>query len=159
MRIPTLLSLLALALPPTGALTSTSCYPIVCTAAFYQSGLAVRVMIPSTPASYRIEVEAEGDVLSLAYEVLAETELRCTSSCQPVGDRIELEEGFSSLEQIVVFVRRRGEDRGPDEVRVRVYRADTLVVEGFFEPRYQVDEPNGRGCGERVLASATLDAR
>jgi hypothetical protein len=161
MRGTTLISVLALAIP-TGALMSTSCIPgLACTSIGYENGLAVRVDVPGDTAAYRVEVEAEGEILSLAYEVEDKYLPRCVGECRIEGNRIELAEGhiFTELEQLVALVKLRGEDHGPSRARVRVYRADVLVAQGSFEPRYETREPNGRGCGEHVFATASLDAR
>jgi hypothetical protein len=47
-------------------------------------------------------------------------------------------------------------ERGPSSATVRVFRGEVLAAEVTFQPRYETDEPNGRGGDEHVHASATL---
>ena len=47
-------------------------------------------------------------------------------------------------------------DYAPASFDVEIYLDDELVDEAEFEPSYEVDEPNGEGCGERSFASVSL---
>ena len=83
----------------------------------------------------------------------------CVGTCQLEGERIEVS-GFgcdADLEHLVASIRQRGEPSGPNEATVRVFRGDAIVAEGTFRPHYQIEEPNGPGCGEHVFASASLE--
>jgi hypothetical protein len=159
MRLTTLISLLMLALPPTAAMTSSSCLLKRCTLVGYENGLSVQVSIPPMPAAYRVEVEADGDVLGVDYEVSVGRLPQCVSECRIEGDRIVLDGQGAAWDDrhLYAIVTRRGESVGPAQATVRIYRGDALVAAGSFKPRYQTDEPNGPGCGEHVFASASLD--
>ncbi|HWO19949.1 MAG TPA: hypothetical protein VNO30_14280 [Kofleriaceae bacterium] len=139
---------------------SAGCFPpTVCTLVGYENGLRVGIDVPAVtpdaPATYQIEVEADGDVLVLDYEVTAER-ARCVE-CTASGDRLALRDSFplEGQELAVNIGHTDGED-GPRTAIVRVFRGGALVAEDTFAPRYQTDEPNGPGCGEHVFASAEL---
>lgn len=155
MRMTSVAALLALLAPPATALTSAGCFPLACTAIGFENGLLVDVEVPATPAMYRVEVEADGDVLALRYEVDAQG-IRCLE-CTATGARLMLADSFASHAQnLAVNIGRVDGEGGPRTATVRVFRGDALAAESAFEPRYETDEPNGRGCGEHVHASATL---
>jgi hypothetical protein len=104
----------------------------------------------------RIEVEAEGEVLELELSVLG-TQTECSTDCQIIGQRLRLSNGFPSEgHRLAVTIATADGGRGPAAATVRVFRGGMLAAEGTFEPRYQTDEPNGRGGGEHVHASASL---
>jgi hypothetical protein len=154
MRLPTLISILAVALPPTGALTSAGC---ICTLVGYESGFRVDVGVPQMLSTVRIEVAAEDDVLALDYEV-ANGSWTCPGECQVLGKQIEIASSFSGDgDHASVLVRLRNSDRGPSTASVRVSMGDAILAEQTFKPRYDTDEPNGRGCGKRTFARASLD--
>jgi hypothetical protein len=124
----------------------------------YENGLSVRVNVPAAPAAYRVEVEADGDVLSLSYEVIADKSPRSVGERRITGDHIEMDvSAFGDLWQLAAVVVRRGESLGPREATVRVYRDDTLVADITFEPGYRISEPNGPGCGKQTLAVVSLE--
>jgi hypothetical protein len=93
--------------------------------------------------------------LELRYEVTAES-IQCVE-CMATGDRLRLSDSLSShARDLVVNIARADDASGPQHATVRVFRGTVLAAEAMFEPRYETDEPNGRGCGEHVHASATL---
>lgn len=158
MRLSSLISVLCLFAPPAATLattlTSAGC---MCTAVGYNNGLQVAIAAPSEPAMYRIEVDADGEVLSLAYEVTAQFGPQCGDECRIEGTRMVLERGFgSSGSKFEVNIRRADDDGGPQRATVRVFRGGAMLAAETFEPDYQTDEPNGRGCGEHVHAQAQI---
>jgi hypothetical protein len=147
-------------LAATGVLTSTGCGLFAgCNDAAFASGLAIAVSIPPEPATYRMDVEAEGETLRLTYDVGADQFASCVDGCDAAGGRLVVDRVFSvgDQSQLVAQIRLRGEDIGPAKVTVRVSRADVLLAGATVEPRYETDEPNGRGCGDRVLARVALE--
>lgn len=44
----------------------------------------------------------------------------------------------------------------PDPLSIVVSRDGTVIFEDEVSPAYTVDEPNGKGCGERTSASVTV---
>lgn len=156
MRITSLAAVLALLVPPAAALTSAGCLQQkVCSLVGYDNGLKVDIDVPDAPATYRVEVEADGDVLALAYEVTAEG-ARCLE-CTATGARVVLTDSFPlDGRGLAVNIGHTDHEGGPRTATVRVFRGDALAAEDTFEPRYETDEPNGPGCGEHVFASAAL---
>lgn len=154
MRVTSLAAALALLAPPATALTGAGC-AMTCTLIGFEDGLRLDVEVPDAPATYRIQVEADGDVLELRYEVAAQG-IRCLE-CTAAGDRLRISDSITSHSQeLAVNIGRVDDPGGPRTATVRVFRGDVLAAEAAFEPRYEIDEPNGRGCGEHVHASAAL---
>jgi hypothetical protein len=152
MRMSSLAAALALLAPPSTTLMSAGC---ICTLVGFENGLLLDVDVPAEPAIYRIQVEADGEALELRYEVTAEG-IQCLE-CMATGDRLRLSDSFRSHAQdLVVNIARADDGSGPERATVRVFRGTVLAAEDMFEPRYETDEPNGRGCGKHVHASATL---
>jgi hypothetical protein len=160
MKLIDLLSVLVLAAPAVlnaGCVLGTdSDAGRVCTKIGYDNGLRVRVEVPPEPAAYRLEVEAEGDTLSLDYDVSSNQVTRCRADCEPEGRRIQLRGSVSAQPELVALVELRGAQTGPDEAAVRIYREAALVAEASFKPRYETAEPNGPGCGVHTFALAKL---
>jgi hypothetical protein len=156
MRIPSLAAVLALFVSPAATGTSAGCLPpMTCTLVGYENGLQVDLDVPDAPATYRVEVEAEGEVLALVYEFTAER-ARCLA-CTATGERLRLDDSFPRDGLgLAVNIGRTDNKGGPRTATVRVLRGDALVAEDTFEPRYETDEPNGPGCGEHVFAAADL---
>lgn len=153
MRITSLVAVLAVFAPPATTLMSAGC---TCGLIELDNGLHVDIEVPAAPATYRVEVEADGELLALSYEI-AEQEVRCLLGCNVTGARLTLSDSFpSDLEGLAVTIRRLDSERGPASATVRVFRGETLAAEATFEPSYETDYPNGRSCGEHVHASATL---
>jgi len=159
MRLTSLAPVLALFAPPATTLTSAGCIDgLICTLVGFEDGLHVDIEVPAEPAAtlYRVEVEADGEVLALPYEVTAQGG-QCLLECRAAGARLTLADGFpSDLQGLAVIIGRPDGRGGPESATVRVFRGEALAAEATFQPRYQTDEPNGRGCGEHVHASATL---
>jgi hypothetical protein len=153
----------AMAMLVAAALASAGCFPpTVCTLVGYENGLRVEIDVPAVapgaPATYRVEVEADGEVLALEYELTAErAEWAQCLECQVSGERLVFSDSFprEGSELAVVIGRADGEG-GPRTAIVRVSRGGALAAEATFEPRYQTDEPNGPGCGEHVFASDSM---
>jgi hypothetical protein len=162
MRLTHLVSSLALGAPLAIALTSTGCAPLTkdCTNALFYSGLIVDVDLPGGAATYRFEVEAEDETLQLSVEVdVDRASGSCASQCLREGERIAIRgTPFIGLDTrtIQVIVSTDNENSGPREATLRVYRGDVLAAEQTFQPRYETDEPNGDGCGERTFAVASM---
>jgi hypothetical protein len=156
MRMTSLATALALLAPPATTLTSAGCFPpLICTLVGFDNGLHVDIAVPTTPAAYRVEVEADGEMLSLRYEVTSQG-IGCLE-CMIAGESLRVSDSFSPNPQsLAVNIGRVDGEGGPRVATVRVFRDDALAAEARFEPRYETDEPNGRGCGEHVFASAAL---
>ena len=155
MRVITLTAALALFVPPATVLTSTGC-GLICGGALPHEGLQLVVDVPPAPDTYRVEIEAEGEVLEVSYEFLGQGRSEC-SGCTATGARLTISGGFTpSAEDLGLNIGLVDDAGGPRTATVRVFRGTVLAAEETFEPRYEVDEPNGRGCGERVHASATV---
>jgi hypothetical protein len=155
MRITSWAAVLALFASPAATLTSAGCLSRTCTLVGYDNGLQVDIAVPDAPATYRVEVDAEGDVLALEYEVTAQG-ARCLA-CTATGERVQLRDrGPLDLHSLAVNIEHTDHEDGPRVATVRVFRGDTLAAEDTFEPRYETDEPNGPGCGEHVFASAAM---
>ena len=152
MRVTTLAAALALFVPPATILTSTGC---VCGAVAFHEGLQLVIDVPPAPDIYRVEIEAEGEVLEVQYDV--DGSGHGCSGCMATRGRLRISDGFTpSAEDLGLNIGLTDAAGGPRIVTVRVFRGTVLAAEETFEPRYEVDEPNGRGCGEHVHASATL---
>jgi hypothetical protein len=154
--------LLALA-PPASLVTTASC---VCSSIGFESGLVVQVEVPPDEVRYRVEVDADGDLLSLEYQVHANTtDGECLDGCQSTGATFIALHGFGSPSDLVppvlraVVTRRDDANAGPKRATVRVFRAGALLGEQAFEPDYESDHPNGRGCGKRVRGTVRMSVR
>jgi hypothetical protein len=154
MRVTTLAAALALFAPPATILTSTGC-GLTCGGVLPHEGLRLVIDVPPAPDTYRVEIEAEGEVLEVQYEVTGSGQ--ACSGCLASGDRLRISDGFApDAEDLGLNIGLTDDAGGPRIATVRVFRGTVLAAEETFEPRYEVDEPNGRGCGEQVHASATL---
>lgn len=155
MRITSLAAALALFVPPATALTSAGC---VCSAIELHQGLTVGLAVPEDPDTYRIEVEADGEVLALGLQVVGPHETACLEDgCMARGQRVRISHGFAQEgHRLSVSIANMEGEGGPETATVRVFRGGTLAAEETFEPRYETEYPNGRSCGKQVHASASL---
>ena len=156
MRMASLATALALLAPLAMTLISAGCSSLHdCTLIGFDNGLHVDIEVPTTPAAYRVEVDADGEVLCVRYEVTSQG-IRCLE-CDMTGESLEVWDSFSpSPQSLAVNIGRADGEGGPRIATVRVFRGDALAAQARFEPRYTTNEPNGPGCGEHVFASAAL---
>ena len=157
MRFMSVVAIVVLPLMAAAALTSGGCCATTCTLLGYDTGLSLQITLPDYPATYRVEVEAEGALLDMSYDVAPGYASRCGDHCQVEGEGLEILDTPIGRGQINVVVRRKGSSLGPSQATVRVYRGEGLATETSIEPSYTTDEPNGRGCGKRTLAIAAID--
>src|SRR6185295_17143483 len=99
MRLTMVFPTLALALMPAATVTSTGCTG--CTLKGVFNGLAIDVTTPQPAATYRLEVEAAGDVLSLSFDAAdpdtPNSSLMCQGGCTAQGKSIELHPYFFAI--------------------------------------------------------------
>jgi hypothetical protein len=163
MRLTMVFPTLALALMPATTLTSTGC--LGCTLVLPYNGLAVDVTTSQSAMTYRLEVEAAGDVLSLTFDAPDPNSpypsLMCRGDCAAQGNSIEMRPDFfaGGTNMFGALVNLRGEKRGPAQVTVRVFRDEVLAVSISAPPSYHESEPNGPGCGTAVFARMSVELR
>src|SRR5262245_22395168 len=163
MRLTMVLPTLALALMPATTLTSTGC--LGCTDVLPYNGLAIDVTTSQPATTYRLEVEAAGDVLSLRFDApdpnTPYPSLTCEGGCAAQGNSIEMRSDLfaSGPNMFGALVNLRGEKRGPTEVTMRVFRDEVLAASVSTAPSYHESEPNGSGCGTAVFARLSVELR
>jgi len=130
---------------------------LLCSNIGYENGLQLHIGPFSTPGSYRIDIEAEDDVIGLRYEVTADRSIQCGGECDLTGAHVEVRgRSFEGSPDVTLSVRTIEDDRGPKRVSVRLFRDGAQLGEDTLEPRYQTNEPNGSGCGDHVFAEAMI---
>ena len=161
MRLTMVVPTLALALMPAATLTSSGC--LGCTLKGYFNGLAIDVTAQQPAATYRLEVEAAGDVLSLSFDApdpnTPYPSLMCRDGCIAEGKSIEMRNYpfAGGPDRFGALVKLRGESIGPAQVTVRVFRDEVLAASVSATPHYDESEPNGFGCGTQVFAQMSLE--
>jgi hypothetical protein len=155
MRCTTWLALLSVFVSPVTVLTGAGC---VCPLIDYHEGLQLHLAPFSTPAAYRIDIEAEGDLVSLRYDVAAGRGVQCVGTCSITAEHVAVSDlSFGSPDELTVKIERLEGNPGPKRVTVRLFRDDVLLTEETLEPHYKTEHPDGLTCGERVFADSTID--
>jgi hypothetical protein len=161
MRLTMVVPTLALALMPAATLTSTGC--LGCTLKGVFNGLAIDVTTSQPAMTYRLEVEAAGDVLSLRFDApdpnTPYPSLTCQAGCTAQGNSIEMRAYpfAGGADMFGALVNVRGEKRGPAQVTVRVFRDEVLAASVSASPSYEESEPNGFGCGTQVFGQLSVE--
>lgn len=92
--------------------------------------------------------------LSGDYSVTCNAPIPFSESVAPLCDddltTVTYSEDGLSIEGLLVF----GE--APDSVTLAVSMDDEEIVSDVITPDYEVDEPNGKGCGERRYADVVF---
>jgi hypothetical protein len=65
-------------------------------------------------------------------------------------------DGESENGTIILAALRAWFDYGPDRFELTISREDVVVISDLYTPQYELDEPNGRGCGERQRAEVAV---
>lgn len=102
------------------------------------------------PGTYVFEAEGGGEIESCTVTLPLEDEgsgLPCLNRRFPFGEPT-VTDGYPSR----LIVR-----EPPMKVEVRIFYENTLVANKKFEPRYDVTEPNGEGCGVCLNAEVAMD--
>jgi hypothetical protein len=161
MRLTMVFPTLALALMPATTITSTGC--LGCTLKGVFNGLAIDVTTSQPAMTYRLEVEAAGDVLSLSFDApdpnAPYPSLTCQDGCIAQGKSIEMRDYrfAGGPDRFGALVNLRGEKSGPAQLTVRVFRDEVLAASVGATPHYDESEPNGFGCGTQVFAQMSLE--
>jgi hypothetical protein len=146
-----------------GALISTSCVFNGCADSAPISGLIIDVRVALEPATYRLEIDAEGDTLRVTYQLAAGAgdHLVCVEGCTLTGSRVEVVDAYGAFRRdgqgLSAIVKLRGGDAGPARATLRVYRDDVFLAGATVEPDYVTSEPNGPGCGDLVRGQVLLE--
>ena len=156
MRIWQPLTAAATALTAAATLTLTpSCLGTMCTAIYVPHGLMVDIEGELIDGDYAMRVRADGRDLMLDLNTSL-VDPGCGDGISPCRDELDAmyaEVWVSRTVQIAYVDEARG---GPATVELELLRDGVVVASGTFTPDYQVDEPNGNGCGEVVHARETL---
>ena len=99
----------------------------------------------STTGATFFQVEGGGEIITCSLESPEET----SGSCEGTGDRYLERDGDTVTLTLWEFV--------PEKATVTVFHDDAEVGSWSVTPSYDVDEPNGEGCGERSFAEESLD--
>jgi hypothetical protein len=152
------------ALVGASGLAGTGCFAeddgLVCNAALYFDGASlVASVTPAAAAdggSYRIAVEAEGEVLATtATWSLAGVRCDGDSECLLDGDRIALTIGSVGPSEVRLQVRFAAAPGGPSEIALTVSGA-AGTGSALVRPSYRESEPNGEGCGVWTFAQESF---
>jgi hypothetical protein len=65
-------------------------------------------------------------------------------------------EGETASGEVTLAALRAWFDYGPPSFELTISHDSEVLVRGQFEPQYEQEEPNGRGCGERERAEVTV---
>lgn len=99
------------------------------------------------PGLYELEVQGSGET-EMCVLVLPSAEGDVVS-CTDYASVVLAEDG-GRVEALVLT------EFAPGSFVVEVLRDGELVAEASFVPDYEVDEPNGKGCGERSQATLSM---
>lgn len=102
------------------------------------------------PGTWEIEVDGLSCTVLLGTDALPTEQVVCEDGAAARLE-IRLDEAGESIVQAHLI------ERTPDVVEIVVAHDDAVIVEASLVPEYVVDEPNGRGCGERRAASVTVE--
>jgi hypothetical protein len=130
----------------------------VCTLEYIQGGLAIGFLLhPDQPGRFRVEIDMDGEPLSLLLERTAES-VNCGDPCEARGKKWIMRLDGLPLPDLTFLITASNlaGDRGPARATVRVYQSDLLVHEEVLRPSYRTDEPSGSGCGIYENASAKI---
>lgn len=149
----------ALMLALAAAATGLSGCALSCTAIGWYEGFTLD-MVGSAgfgAGSYEIIVQADGVEERLRFHV-ADGSYTCDDFCQlgatsPLYGNLEA--GIAAGEGIESFTVHVSRDSGggPRRLAITLYRGDELLMNETFEPDYEREEINGRGCGVATTAS------
>jgi hypothetical protein len=137
---------------------STMLSGCVCTLEYSPGGLAIGVLLhPDQPGQFRVEVDAEGESLSLLVDRAADS-VQCSDRCEARGKKWLLSVEHTSVPDLTFMIRASNlaGDRGPARATVRVYRGELFLHEEVLRPTYVTVEYGGRGCGISESASANM---
>jgi hypothetical protein len=142
MRSPRLALTLAAA-----PLALASCGGLACNEMYAPSGLSIGFEAADWPAgAYAVEVEGVACTVTLPSEDGGAT---CDADSAPYLE-LMLTSGGDAIQSAWYY------EDAPDPVSIRVSRDGTVIFEDDISPDYTVDEPNGKGCGERTSAAITV---
>lgn len=121
-----------------------------CTLMYAPSTFTVQV-VGAAPVEGLFQLEANGQgQTGMCVFVLPHREddlVSCTQNAM-----VNFEGDGSAVDSLVLF------NFSPEFVNVRALLDGEEVASQSFEPEYAVDEPNGRGCGERSIGSVVFDS-
>jgi hypothetical protein len=118
-----------------------------CTEMYVPSGFSVGFEASSWPAGH-YEIELSGDVEALCSVELPAEDPNPSEPCDVDG--VELSTEQHALAWLAV------RDPLPEYLHVTVLLDGVQLASQVFEPRYDVMEPNGPGCGETISASDSM---
>lgn len=119
-----------------------------CTDMYAPSGVVVEVDGGTwTPGRYELELNGYNQFALCVIDLPDDGALppACTANAEVVLDE--------AGEAIVMFY---AENFAPEGFSVELRRDGEVVAEDQVVPAYEVDEPNGPGCGERRVATVTF---
>lgn len=137
-----------LLLIPMLVLTISGC-SMECTLIDAPSYLSIDLNPPVSDAG-TWDVALEGDLTAactLVLPLVAPEDVSCDSD----NMNLELTDGYDAIEGILLY------NESPDALTVSLTLDGTLVSSQDLAPVYEVDEPNGKGCGERRSATVEID--
>lgn len=142
------------ALTASSALLGTGC--TTCTLAYAPGGAWVSLQLEDPSGAYHVEVEGAGETLTAA---ITPTAPGLCPGCTAEGERLLIELSPpqpAGATMVTLWVSDLTGQAEPDQLTVRVYRGAELRLERVLRPDYQIDEPNGPGCGEVATASLAV---
>jgi hypothetical protein len=149
----------ALMLALVAAATGLSGCALTCTAIGWYEGFTLDMVGSAgfAEGSYEVIVEAEGFEERLRFHVV-DGSYTCDDFCQlgassPLYGNLEASFAVGEgIDSFTLHVARDG-GGGPRRLTVTLYRGSELLMSETFEPDYERDEINGRGCGVATRAS------
>ncbi|MGC4068045.1 MAG: hypothetical protein QM784_26030 [Polyangiaceae bacterium] len=75
---------------------------------------------------------------------------------EPCSSAHLIVEGETASGEVTLAALRAWFDHGPSSFELTLSSASEVRVAGRYEPRYELEEPQGAGCGERQRAEVTV---
>jgi hypothetical protein len=137
--------------------SSSGCdnFGFACTLVYVAHGVTLDFEGDLVEGDHVLQVVADGRQLALDVR-LTPNEPGCgdgVAACRDEEDGMSLDEEFTTLPRISYLDEDRG---GPDIVELTLLRDGVVIHSATLRPDYRIEEPNGNGCGEVIVARETV---
>jgi hypothetical protein len=147
-----------------GGLASGGCWG-PCSLIGSETGLDIELAHTPGEGTYRLDLHADGQRLTIDYSVAGDGAVSCTAGCEAQAGNFKLAPSnfwgdvHGLTADTMHFEVRRLDDRqrGPDHLEVLVLRDQSVVSDNTFDIEYRTYEPNGEGCGEVTSAQVKVE--